>query len=236
MRWNTPLSEAHADELIAGLEAGSARSVLDLGCGWAELLIRVVQSSDGQCTGVGVDTDGELLERAATAIAGRGLQERISLEQRSVATWSEPADRVICIGASHAWGGTDSALQALSALVAPGGRLLFGDGCWEREPTPEALSIFGDEILPLSELTERALDAGWRVLGLSTADLREWDEFESSWRRGREQWLLAHSESQDARAIRDQLDHRLREYVSGYRGILGFCYLVLTPEQVAGGR
>jgi cyclopropane fatty-acyl-phospholipid synthase-like methyltransferase len=228
MRWNTPLSEAHADELIADLDAGSARSVLDLGCGWAELLIRVLQSSDGQCTGIGVDTDGALLARAATSIACLGLQERISLERRSVAEWSKPADRIICIGASHAWGGSVSALQALSALVAPGGRLLFGDGCWEREPTPEALAIFGEDVLPLSELIEHALDAGWRVLSFSTADPREWDEFECSWRRGREQWLLAHRGSPDAREIEEQLNGRLREYVSGYRGILGFCYLVLT--------
>ena len=28
--------------------------------------------------------------------------------------------------------------------------------------------------------------------------------------------------------LRDQLDARLLEYVNGYRGVLGFCYLVLT--------
>jgi cyclopropane fatty-acyl-phospholipid synthase-like methyltransferase len=228
MHWNTPLSEAHADALVERLDISAAESVLDLGCGWAELLIRILQRTDTGCTGIGVDTDGALLERAAASIAHSGLEERVSLEQLPVTEWATPADRVICIGASHAWGGTTAALQALRTAVNPGGRLLFGDGCWERKPTAQALAIFGEDVLPLAELIEQALDVGWRLLNLSTADQREWDDFESSWRRGREEWLLAHPEHPRAAEIRQQLDDRLREYVNEYRRVLGFSYLVLA--------
>ena len=228
MRWNTPLSEAHADVLIESLEVGGAASVLDLGCGWAELLIRVLRSTDAACTGTGLDTDGVALERAAASIDRGGLRERISLQQRSVTEWVEPADRVISIGASHAWGGTASTLQRLSALVNPGGRLLFGDGYWERDPTSEALAIFGQDVLPLAELVEHVLGAGWRVLTLSTADQREWDDFEASFRRGQEQWLVANPDNPRAQDVRDHLDARLLEYVNVYRGVLGFCYMVLA--------
>lgn len=228
MRWNTPLSEEHADGLIADLAIHAAESVLDLGCGWAELLTRVLRRADAQCRGIGVDTDGALLERAAALVARCGLEQRVTLVQRPAAEWVTPADRVICIGASHAWGGTAAALQALSTVVNPGGRLLFGDGCWEGVPTAEALAIFGRDVLPLAELIARARSAGWRVLGVSTADQREWDAFESSWRRGREEWLLAHPEHPNAEEIREELDDRLREYVSDYRRVLGFCYLILA--------
>jgi SAM-dependent methyltransferase len=228
MRWNTPLSEAHADALIASLGVSGAGSVLDLGCGWAELLIRVLRSADAGCSGIGVDTDGVLLERAAASIAQVGLRERISLERCSVTQWVKPADRVICIGASHAFGGTAAALQRLSDLVTPGGRVLFGDGCWEREPTPQALAIFGQDVLPLTAVVELALAAGWRLLSLTTADQGEWDDFEGSWRRGQEQWLLANRDDPRAQELREALDARLLEYVNGYRGVLGFCYMVLT--------
>jgi cyclopropane fatty-acyl-phospholipid synthase-like methyltransferase len=228
MRWNTPLSEAHADALIEDLAVGGAGSVLDLGCGWAELLVRVIRSADAACIGTGVDTDEVLLERAAASITRCGLQERISLERCSVTEWVQPADRVICIGASHAWGGTVSALEALNALVTPGGRILFGDGCWERTPTAEALDIFGKDVLPLSEVIEQALDTGWRLLTFSTADQREWDDFEASWRRGQEQWLLANPDSPRASELRERLGARLLEYVNAYRGVLGFCYMVLA--------
>jgi SAM-dependent methyltransferase len=228
MRWNTPLSEAHADALIESLEVGGAGSVLDLGCGWAELLIRVLRSADASCAGIGVDTDGAQLERAAASIARRGLGQRIKLDQSSATDWTEPADRVICIGASHAWGPTVSALQGLRPLVTPGGRLLFGDGYWERTPTAEALDIFGPDVLPLGEVIEHALGTGWRLLTFSTADQREWDDFESSWRRGQEQWLLANPGDPGARELREHLDARLLQYVNDYRGVLGFCYMVLT--------
>ena len=110
----------------------------------------------------------------------------------------------------------------------PGGRLLFGDGYWERDPTSEALAIFGQDVLPLAELVEHVLGAGWRVLTLSTADQREWDDFEASFRRGQEQWLVANPDNPRAQDVRDHLDARLLEYVNVYRGVLGFCYMVLA--------
>jgi hypothetical protein len=135
---------------------------------------------------------------------------------------------VLCVGASHAWGGTAPTLAALRAQVTPGGRLLYGDGCWETGPTPAAAEIFGDEVLRLSEVVEHARSAGWRAISVTTADQREWDEFESTWRRGPEEWLLANPDAPDAGERRAELDQRLTEYLDVYRGVLGFCYLVLT--------
>jgi hypothetical protein len=54
----------------------------------------------------------------------------------------------------------------------------------------------------------------------------EWDEFESTRRLGREAWLLANPHAPAAAALRVELDDRLTKCVTGYRGILGFCYLV----------
>ncbi len=228
MRWNAPLSEAHAADLVRRLSVAPSGSVLDLGCGWGELLIRAVTAGGEGATGVGVDTDAALLERGRASARERGVADRVTFVQAPAQTWAEPADRVICIGSTHVWGETPDALRALDALVAPGGRLLFGDGCWDRPPTDAATAIFGDGVLALPELVGCATDAGWRVLDLTTADLREWDEFEGAWRLGREEWLLAHPDAPQASELRDQLRERLAEYVSDYRGVLGFCYLVLA--------
>jgi hypothetical protein len=108
--------------------------------------------------------------------------------------------------------------------------LLFGDGCWEAQPTPAAAKIFGEDVIALSSIIEHAHTAGWRVLHLDTADQREWDEFESCWRRGREDWLRAHPEDPTASSVRAELDARITEYVRDYRGVLGFCYAVLTAN------
>jgi hypothetical protein len=77
-------------------------------------------------------------------------------------------------------------------------------------------------------LLQAAGGSGWRILHLSVSDQREWDEFESAFRAGPEQWLLDNPGAPGADATREWLDGRLAEYIDGYRGELGFCWLVLA--------
>jgi hypothetical protein len=88
--------------------------------------------------------------------------------------------------------------------------------------------MFGGSVLALSDLVNAAIQVGWHVLHLTTADQREWDEFEATWRAGREEWLLAHPADPRAGDVRTHLDGRLRDYVNVYRGVLSFAYLVLS--------
>ena len=61
---------------------------------------------------------------------------------------------MLCAGASHAFGGTEPAPTALTRVTAPGGRLLFGDGCWASPPSPAATAIFGETVPSLPQLLE----------------------------------------------------------------------------------
>ena len=142
-------------------------------------------------------------------------------------TWTRPADRALSIGSAHAWGDTAQAVTALAALVPAGGHLLYGDGYWERPPGKQAIELFGDGVLVLEQAVAAARAQGWHVLHLSTAEQREWDEFESGWRAGRDRWLTAHPEDPQAEKLAAELDARTDEYVNVYRGVIGFCYLVL---------
>jgi cyclopropane fatty-acyl-phospholipid synthase-like methyltransferase len=228
MRWNTPLSEAHAARLLDRLEVGGGDLVLDLGCGWGELLMRAVAAGGDTTRGVGVDTNAPLLARGRALAAERGLDAQVRFLQGPAEEWAEPADRVLSVGASHAWDGSQRALSELAKVLEPGATLLFGDGCWERPPTGAAWGLFGGSVRPLEEIVEHAVAAGWRVRHLSTADQHEWDEFESTWRAGREDWLRANPHDSSAPSVRAELDARLAEYVGVYRGVLGFCYLILS--------
>jgi hypothetical protein len=90
-----------------------------------------------------------------------------------------------------------------------------------------AAALFGDDAVAFTDLVQHAVETGWRVLHVSTACQREWDDFESTWRAGRQVWLLAHPDDERASEVRQVLDAQLHEYVNVYRGVLGFCYLVL---------
>lgn len=225
MRWNAPLSEAHASILLEALELDDVGFVLDLGCGWGELLMRAVASRPA-LRGTGVDSDPTAISRGRTLAARRGLEDRVSLVEAPAQSWTEPAERVVCIGAQQIWEDAEAALAALLELTAPGGRLLYGDGYLEPSPSPFTSELLS-EMGPLSQLLAAARAPGWRVLHLSVSDQLEWDEFESSFRAGTERWLLAHPDAEDASGIREWLDQRLREYLEGYRGELGFAWLVL---------
>lgn len=228
MRWNTPLSEEHATLLLERLDVARGQEVLDLGCGWGELLLRAIADRPA-ATGIGLDSDPRALQRGREAAAKRGLSDRVSFVIGDAPGWTSPADRVVCIGASHAWGGSAETLHALSGLVRPGARILFGDGCWERPPPSEAAAaIFGEDILALSDLVEQAMAGGWHLIHLSTADQREWDDFEATWRAGRQEWLKANPHDSRAGPVRHKIDLQVRDYVGSYRGVLGFAYLILS--------
>jgi SAM-dependent methyltransferase len=228
MRWNTPLSTEHAELLLDRLDLRPGQRIADLGCGWGELLLTAVARAGAGATGAGVDEDAPLLARGRAAAARRGLDGNVTFIEADAAGWRETADRVLCTGASHAFGGTGEALSALARVVAPGGRLLFGDGFWTRPPSAPALGIFGEDLLGLPELLEDCRARGWRVIHVGEADQREWDDFESTSRAGRQEWLLANVGHPRAPEIREWLDTRERQYVSVYRGLLGFAYLVLA--------
>lgn len=220
LRWNTPLSDEHAALLLDRLEPGGR--IVDLGCGWGELLLRAVARGG---TGTGVDTDPAALDRGRRAAADRGLPAEFV--EQPAAEWRGGADRALCVGSSHALGGTRAMLERLAEIV-PRGRVLVGDGCWPAPPTPAAHEIFGDEVLPLAGLAAACGGTGWQVLHLSTADQREWDDFESAHRAGPREWLLDNADDPRAAQVRELHDGREREYLTAYRGVLGFAYLVLA--------
>ncbi|MFC5059140.1 SAM-dependent methyltransferase [Saccharothrix xinjiangensis] len=227
--FNSPLSDAKAFDLVNSLHLVPGQRVVDYGCGWAELLLRAVGHVPG-ATAAGVDSDEHAITRGRANAEARGLTDRVALELADATTWTtDPADVVISIGASHAWGGTKGALDAMRARLRPNGTLLLGDGFWENPPNATATEVFGDEDLgTLPELVDLALAGGYRLLNLATATRDEWDSFESRWCASRERWLLANPDHPRAAEVREIVDEHREGWLKGYRGSLGFAYLTLA--------
>jgi cyclopropane fatty-acyl-phospholipid synthase-like methyltransferase len=235
-----PLSEERAARLVRFLTDGGPGSVLDIGCGWGELLLRVLEAAP-EAVGEGVDLDAVAIGRGQELAAARNLGDRADLRVDDALDLRGGWDAVICIGASQVWGAPVelreplpyvAALEALRGLVVPGGRLVYGDGVWSRPPTAEAVAPLAgrdDEFRTLGEVAELAVAAGFAPLAVHEASLDEWDVFESGYAAGYARWLAEHdADDPEAAEVRELAERQRSAYFSGYRGILGLGYLELV--------
>jgi SAM-dependent methyltransferase len=219
LTYNAPLSEERVADLIRRLApTGPGWRALDLGCGNGELLLRLCETHG--IAGDGVERDASDGERALLRATELGVSDRVTFHCADAATWDQPADLVVNVGAGYVWGDPAQALAALHRLTAAGGKLLFADGFYQASPSDQVRESFGD--LPdLANLAQLAVDAGFRPLHVAMSTLGEWDDFESDWRAG-----IEGLGTPDARAFADQ---RRDGYLTGYRDIVGFGWLILTP-------
>ncbi|MEU2774824.1 class I SAM-dependent methyltransferase [Streptomyces sp. NPDC007162] len=234
LTFHGPLSEARATAMVRRLAATRPADVLDIGCGWGELLLRLLAAVPG-ARGVGVDLNAADLERGRRAAEARGLAGRVEFaEESAVGTVRDPADVVLCLGASQALGDDPAgALRELRRLVADGGRVLLGEGFWQRVPTDAELSRMwpgasAADHHELSELVELAVAAGFRPEWTETANPDEWEEFESAYQADKEVWLAAHPGHPLAAGTQEHLDAHRTAWLT-YRGVLGLAYLTLVP-------
>lgn len=240
LTFHGPLGEARAARIVERLARPSPATVLDIGCGWAELMLRILDAVPS-ATGTGLDLNEPDLVRGRATARTRGLDGRVELiEESAIGTSRGPADLVLCLGASQALsdaappGHLVPALTALRGLVKPGGRVLFGDGFWERRPTAAELAAMwpdasADELPDLAGFVDLAVDAGFRPEWIEVASQDEWDDFESGYQADVEEWLATH----DAPDVRAEATTHRSHWLRGYRNVLGLAYLTLIPDETA---
>ncbi len=224
LSFNAPLSDGRCDAIVARLAAARPASVLDLGCGWGELLLRLAAAlPEARCRGV--DTDDTLLARARDQMARRGLEA--AFENLAAGEVTEPADLVVCVGSSHALGTSPAeALPRLRELVRPGGRLLYGDGTWEENGPVRPELVWADlRALPsVAGLVDLAVDAGFRPVWTEVANQDELFAFESGFLAASEERLLQAEDEE----LRTRTDEHRNRWLHGYRNGFGFAYLTLA--------
>lgn len=223
----SPLSAAKADWLVKLLDLAGGARVLDIGCGKAGFLRRLIKQRP-TAHGTGVDTNPTFLAEAASAAANEGLSRRLTLVDQAAASFlatPHTFDVVLCFGASHAVGGLDGLAKAARAVLSSGGLILVGEGFWRRPPSAEYLAVLGaspDEMTGHAENAVRLRAAGFNILATAAASDEEWDEYEGLYCRAKTRWAHRHPEDPDAASIAAAAQAWHDAYLRWGRDTLGF--------------
>lgn len=231
-----PVDDPAVARLLGHALPSGGERVLDLGCGGAEWLLRALAAYP-DLRAEGVDLSADALDGARRAAAERGLADRLTLHHRAAGDFSspEPFDTVVSVAASHAFGGLLPTLEAARAHLAPGGRVLVGEGYWEREPTPEAVEMLG----PLSDLAgtvEQVAGAGWVPVQGHISTRAELDAYEWACWGSLAAWALDHPGDPESAEVLETAATRRTQWLRGYRDAFGFVFLVLRRADRPAGR
>ena len=182
LRLLNPLSDAILAEAIEVLDIPIGASVLDIGCGRGEALMRIC--ARWRARGVGVDLYEPYIEAARSGASQGGARVKFVVGDAAayVRDLRKPVDLAVCIGSSHAFGGGyELGLRSLAGLVGIGGQVLLGEGFWRRSPDPaflEALGGTADEFADYGGLVRAGIDVGLTPLYAAVASERDWDRYE----------------------------------------------------------
>ena len=228
--WN-PLPEAATLALVDQLPLGPGTRVLDVGCGQAELLIRLLARTGG--TGVGIDSWPHAMTRARTAAAERLTPGQLTLRDEAFDAAQFAAasfDVALCIGATHAIGDLRATLTALHRLLAPGGIAIIGEAHWMQDPAADYLAFLGcsrESVLSRENNVAVARECGFelaRDLVTTTADFAR---YEDRYAANVERFAAQHPNDPDAAPFLARIRAWRSAYLRHGRDTLGFALYVL---------
>lgn len=229
-----PLSDDSVAALLGRAVATGQERILDLGCGEGAWLLRAL-AAHPDVTADGVDINAGGLTTARHSAERLGVDRRLGLHHQPAAdfTAAHPYDLVFCVGSTHAFDGLLPTLTAARRHLAPGGRVLIGEGYWQREPDQAALDGFEatrEDFDDLPTLVDKVMADGWVPVAGHQSTQAELDDYEWAWTGSLAEWALDNpSDPLAADAARLADEHR-HGWLHGYRGTFGFVTMLLRRQ------
>lgn len=220
-----PISAAKADEVVSLLDLSSGATAIDVGCGKAEMLMRIMERFG--CSGMGVDRSPHMIAAARQEAARRGISGRLDLHEGDAAQLlvsPASAGAALCIGATEALGGFRSCIQTLAGWLRPGGFALVGEGFWRKDPGPEFLTALGatrDDYLDHAGNVAAGAAAGLIPHYAAVSSDDEWDRYEWLHCRNIELYAAANPDDPDVPALLQRRRAWRDLYLRHGRGTLG---------------
>lgn len=230
-----PTSSAKLDELITLLDLPRGAHVLDVGCGKAEFLVRIVERYD--CVATGVDLSPYVIRDAREKASQRVPNANLTFIEQDGAAFDglpESFGLTACLGASWIFDGYTGTLEALAALTKPGGQVLSGEPFIIGDP-PDTFferSGFGrDAFGSHAGNVETGVQLGLRPLSTIVSNHDDWDRYETLQWRAAERWAAANPGDPDRAELLASIAAYREVFLRWGRDHLGWAlYLFMKPH------
>ncbi len=232
-----PISAAKYERLLDLVPLEESSIVLDLGCGRAELSLRIIERFGSSV--VAVDNSSLMLDAARERAEWTGALAKLHLDDTDIRNFNADPETFhlsVMLGSGGIAGGIAGICAKLRDWTKSGGYVLVGEGYWKRKPPLEYLAVLDgkeSEFLDHRGNVQAGITAGLVPMHAAVASDDEWDEYEWKYARSIERYAREQPDDPDMPEMLDRI-HRWRDaYLRWGRSTLGFAaYLFFRP----GGR
>jgi SAM-dependent methyltransferase len=229
-----PISAAKIERLLDMLPLDGGSRVLDLGCGRAELALRIIERFGSVV--VAVDHSSLMLDAARERAEWTGALGRLHLDDIDIRDFKADPETFhlsVMMGAGGIAGGMAGICRQLKAWTKSGGYILVGEGFWRQKPHPDYLALLGGadaQYLDHRGNVQAGIDAGLIPMHATAASADEWDEYEWKYCRSIERYAREMPDDPDVPAMLDRIRRWRDAYLRWGRDTLGFAvYLFYRP-------
>jgi hypothetical protein len=232
-----PMSEAKFDEMIGLITLAPGDRVVDIACGKAEFLVRVVEKWG--CSGVGVDLSPPCVADARAKAESRGVArslEVLECEGSKYEAAPESFQAAVCLGASWIWGGYAGMLDAMSNFASPGGFVLLGEPFWRRVPSEahrEATGLQPDSFDTHAGNLRAGEERGLTPLHSIVSSEDDWDHYEGRQWYATERYAAENPDDPDVPELLAAMRKNREQYLSWGRDELGWAIYLFRKTDSA---
>ena len=221
------MGEDKLDEMINLLNITSDDTIVDIGGGNGEVLLKMIEKSNAN--GILIDTHKGLIETCrekskSLVESGKLLLVCQDAKEYLKTMELESIDCIVCMASSHVFDDYVNFIKEVKPYLKPDGFLLIGEGFWLKKPSEEYLKILGgteSELMYHHENMEVPETLGLTYLYAHIASQDDWNKFEGIFFLEEELKALKMPEDKKKEHLKSMRSFRKVQYKLG-RATMGF--------------
>src|SRR6267143_2521427 len=222
-----PVDATKLERLYDLLELKPSASVIDIGCGKGEMLIRLAEKYD--INGLGIDKSPYCIREAEKRKHQRVPQADVRFLEMDGAHYKsetvESSDLAMCIGAIWIYGGYRNTVRALGGMTRSSGFVMVGEPFWRTSPRQEYLrseGLLADSFDTHHGNVTTGESEGLKLVFTLVSSKEDWDRSEGLHWSAAAEYALAHPKDIDLEELLTRDSKQRQSYLRWGREILGW--------------